>query len=61
MHTEPLAVRYFEIGPEGLFRGTEFTQEIHAEDIARPLDEPRPICKGSRISQQAGISETEAR
>ena len=31
VHTEPLAVRSFETGSEG--RGTEFTQEILAEDI----------------------------
>ena len=44
----PRAACCKETGPEWLFRGTEFTQEILAEDITRPLHEPSPICKRGR-------------
>ncbi|KAK7467855.1 hypothetical protein BaRGS_00036926, partial [Batillaria attramentaria] len=36
----PLAVRYFELGPQGLHCAVDYTQEILQEDVAKLLEEP---------------------
>ena len=45
----PLAVRYFEIGPQGLHCAGEYVQEILKEDIAKVLSDPETVLKGTRI------------
>ena len=47
--TSPLAVRYFEEGPPGLYRAAEYTQEIIASDIAKTLCGPQLVARGTRL------------
>jgi hypothetical protein len=46
---QPLAVRYFELGPAGLCRSSEYAQEVLEEDAARVVAEPVTIARGSRV------------
>ena len=46
---DPLAVRYFQLGPRNMFRACDYEQEILREDIAQYIEDPETIQQGSRI------------